>query len=84
MFHIKILVNLDVSILKIYQFIRLNNTYAGNVKVCRGEYIVNGKSLLGVLSLDLSEKATIELTGKYEPEYLKRLDELGISYNIIT
>lgn len=86
----KVLADLDVSLLKIYQFVKLNNTVVGNVKIYRGEYIVDGKSLLGVLSLDLTEKATVEIDLKGEqyylngtPQYLHKLTRLGFSYSVI-
>ena len=88
--HMKVLADLDVSLLKIYQFVKLNNTVVGNVKIYRGEYIVDGKSLLGVLSLDLTEKATVEIDLKGEqyylngtPQYLHKLTRLGFSYSVI-
>lgn len=79
----KILIDLNVSLFKIYQFIKLNHKCAGKVKVSRGEYIVDGKSILGVLSLDLTEKATIELNRREGIEYTGKLNELGFSYSVI-
>lgn len=79
----KILINLNTSLAKIYQFIKLNNRCVGKIKVYRGEYIVDGKSFLGVLSLDLSEKATVEVNLNDNKDYLDKLDKIGLSYTKI-
>lgn len=47
----------------IYEFINLAMACPGEVTVYSGKYVINGKSLMGVMSLDLSEPVKIEIDG---------------------
>lgn len=54
----------------IYEFLNLAALCTGNVTVYSGKYVVNGKSLMGLMSLNLSEPIKIEIEGDI-PESVK-------------
>lgn len=45
-------------------FIHILSTYDCSVDVMSGRYIVDGKSVLGLLSLDLSKTVTVKISGE--------------------
>jgi phosphotransferase system HPr-like phosphotransfer protein len=45
----------------IQKFVRISNTYDSDINVYKGHYIIDGKSLLGVMSLNLSETIEVEI-----------------------
>lgn len=49
----------DISIVQ--KFVSATKNIEGNIYLISGKYTVNGKSLLGIFSLDLSEPVTVEL-----------------------
>ena len=51
------------------EFIKIAQDITGNVEVKSGKYVVDGKSILGIFSLDLSQP--VELVCESENEYLK-------------
>lgn len=63
------------SLDKVKGFVKMANRHAGEFEVSEGKYTANGKSMMGVLSLDLKNELTLEV----RPEkYLHEvLDELG-------
>jgi hypothetical protein len=60
---VKVLLNKFEDIQK---FVRIANTYDSDINVYKGHYIIDGKSLLGVMSLNLSETIEVEINSKNE------------------
>lgn len=60
-------------------FTKLASSIDGDITISSGRYIVNGKSIMGIFSLDLTKELTCELTaldedkGKFE-DGLKNLN----------
>lgn len=52
----------------IYEFVDLMNSYDGTVKVCSESFCVNGKSLLGLFSLDLLNPLLVNFSGEVTQE----------------
>ena len=59
---VEMMVILD-SIVDIKEFVRLSCICHGNVTVFGGRYIADGKSIMGVISLDLSNPIKVEIEG---------------------
>ena len=51
------------SINDIKDFVKLSGMCSGNVTVFGGRYIADGKSIMGVISLDLSNPIKVEIEG---------------------
>lgn len=49
-----------------------------NVMLKSGRYCVNGKSLLGVFSLDLSKPITVEIIGENENDIISIIKKFSI------
>jgi len=60
------------------KFVNLANRYSSSVKVIRDETEIDGKSILGILTLAAIQGASIVLriSGKDENDALKALEEL--------
>lgn len=48
------------SINDIYEFIKQAQAVAGDVTVYRGKYTCDARSIMGVLSIDMSQNVTVE------------------------
>jgi phosphotransferase system HPr-like phosphotransfer protein len=59
----KILLNKFEDISK---FVKIANTYESDINVYKGHYIIDGKSLLGLMSLNLAEIIEVEINSKHE------------------
>lgn len=67
---------LDVSlntIEKVKKFTNIANSFDCEIDVLQGKYIVSGKSIMGVFSLNLTETVTIEIESNDEKEIDKFL-----------
>ena len=51
------------SIKEVRQFVNAATRSPCEVDVCAGRYVVNGKSIMGLFSLDLSHPVTVRLHG---------------------
>ena len=51
------------SIEEVRQFVNAATRSPCEVDVCAGRYVVDGKSIMGLLSLDLSHPVTVRLHG---------------------
>lgn len=58
----EILVKLN-STTDIKDFVELTNVCEGSVTVYSGKYVVDGKSVMGIFSLDLSTPIKVEIEG---------------------
>lgn len=66
---------------KVNQFIRTTTSLESDVFVKSGKYIVDGKSVMGIYSLDLSKELEVEIIEKAYGEtekFAKQLSALGI------
>lgn len=67
---------LDLSIrtiTKVKDFVNCNWNFDGTVDVISGRYIIDGKSIMGVFSLDLTNSVHVKLTSNSESEIEKLL-----------
>ena len=62
---IKILLN---KIEDINKFLKITSSYEGDINVYKGMHIVDGKSLLGIMSLDLSRPVEVAIITNNESE----------------
>lgn len=68
-----VIIKLD-SIVKVKEFVNITNRYAGKVEVTEGRYTVDGKSIMGILSLDLKKALSLNIkTGKNVPMFIQEL-----------
>lgn len=58
----EMLIKID-TIDKVKQFCNLCSKCSGDVEVCGGRFIVSGKSIMGLFSLDLSKPLKVEFYG---------------------
>ena len=68
---------LDLSIrtiTKVKDFVNCNWNFDGTVDVISGRYIIDGKSIMGVFSLDLTNSVHVRLTSNSESEIEKLLE----------
>lgn len=74
---VKVLLN-DVDKLK--RFIDINTSSDCDLTLTSGRYVINAKSLLGTLSLDLSQKIDLVIEGVDKDVELmqKKYEDLGI------
>jgi phosphotransferase system HPr-like phosphotransfer protein len=56
-------------------FVNTANKFNGDVLIRNGHYIVDGKSLLGIFSLDLSKGLTVEFSDMPNEEILGELHQ---------
>lgn len=66
----KVLLN---SMEEIQEFNRIVGQYEYEVDMISGRYVIDGKSLMGILSLDLSRPVTIQMQGTPDEEFLDKL-----------
>lgn len=62
---------------KIREFIKVTENLNYKIKLTSGEYVVDGKSLLGIFALDLSDKIEVSITDENQENNfcLKELEE---------
>lgn len=67
--------NLSIrTITKVKDFVNCNWNFDGTVDVISGRYIIDGKSIMGVFSLDLTNSVHVKLTSNSESEIEKLLE----------
>lgn len=57
----------------IKEFVFLLNQFPNDVDVSSAQYVVDGKSILGVFSLDLEKPLTVKFHGEVAPELNEKL-----------
>lgn len=55
-------------------FVSYLNQFPNDVDVSSAQYVVDGKSILGVFSLDLEKPLTVKFHGEIAPELAEKLD----------
>lgn len=68
-------INLN-TIEKVKDFSNATNVLSCDIRLVSGRYAIDGKSILGIFSLDLSKNILMQLTGSNE-EINKAIDVLG-------
>lgn len=72
---------LDVSlntIDKVKKFTKITNSFNCEIDVLQGRYIVSGRSIMGIFSLNLTDTVTVEIESDDEKEidrFLKVMEE---------
>ncbi len=56
----------------IKNFVFILNEFPGDVDVSSAQYVVDGKSILGVFSLDLDKALTVTFLGEVAPELMEK------------
>ena len=52
------------SIVEVKKFVNIISHYTGEFKVSEGKYTVNGKSIMGVFSLDLKNNLSLRINSE--------------------
>lgn len=72
---------LDVSlntIDKVKKFTKITNSFNCEIDVLQGRYIVSGRSIMGIFSLNLTDTVTVEIESDDEKEinrFFKEMEE---------
>jgi len=61
---------------KVKEFVKLANAHPGDIRLYSGAYVVDGKSIMGVFSLDLMQPVTVRITGDMSGELKVGLSKL--------
>ncbi len=72
----KFKINLN-SLKNVKKFNEMVNKFPNVVDVSHGRYILNGKSLLGLYSLDLSKDVDVTVYGELDPMYSYALENFN-------
>lgn len=64
-----VMIKLD-SIAKVREFVDVVTRYHGEVQLSEGEYMVNGRSLLGIFSLNLEQDLQLKIESEEHLEAL--------------
>lgn len=59
------------SIERVKAFINCNSKFSADIDVISGRYVIDGKSIMGVFSLDLTKELLIRISYEDESEYNK-------------
>lgn len=70
---VKVIVNLN-EITKLNGFINVVTTFESDVDAIRGHYVIDAKSILGMMSLDLSKPLEIALNSDDEAEIARFIE----------
>ena len=63
---------------KVKKFTNIANSFDCEIDVLQGKYIVDGRSIMGIFSLNLTETVTVEIESNNEKEidrFLKEMEE---------
>lgn len=63
------------SMEEIQEFNRIVGQYEYEVDMVSGRYVIDAKSLMGILSLDLSKPVTIQLQGNPDETFLEKIEK---------
>ena len=62
------------SINDINEFVRIANLFDDDIDLVSGRYVVDGKSIMGIFSLDLSVPIRVEIHGNYTDELRRDIE----------
>lgn len=63
---------------KVKRFINITNSFGCDVDVIQGRYTVDGRSIMGVFSLNLTDTVTVEIESDEENivnDFVKKMEE---------
>ena len=60
------------------EFIKITTSFESNIDIIKDRYVVDAKSLLGVLSLDFTQPTTVVIHSVNEDEIVRFYDEMKI------
>lgn len=69
------------SIDKVKKFVNITSSFSGEIDIIEGRHIINGKSIMGIFSLNLSRELIINImssTQEETDEFLKQIKEYMI------
>lgn len=66
------------SIKRVLQFVQTISQFDNEVDILSGHYIINGKSIMGIFSLNINEPLTIKIHGHNKKDVLKAINEFLI------
>lgn len=72
---IKVLID---SVQKVKEFCQACSKHKGNVEVYSGHYIVDGKSIMGLYSLDLTKPVTAVFDGYVPPDVVSVVNKFAV------
>ena len=58
------------------EFIKITTSFESNIDIIKDRYVVDAKSLLGVLSLDLTQPTMVVIHSVNEDEIVRFYDEM--------
>lgn len=62
------------SIKKVKEFVEITNHYEGKIEISSGTYTVDGKSIMGIFSLELRKNLSMEIEERRElSSFMKEL-----------
>ena len=67
-------INLTYDDLK--EFIRITSSFESDIDIVKGRYVIDAKSLMGILSLDFSKGVDIVIHSVNEDEIIRFLDAM--------
>lgn len=63
---------------KVKEFVNITQSYAQEILLKSGKYVVDAKSILGIFSLDLSQPITVEIYSDDCDELLAQLKKFEV------
>ena len=60
------------------EFIKITTSFESNIDMIKDRYVVDAKSLIGVLSLDFTQPTTVVIHSVNEDEIVRFYDEMKI------
>lgn len=60
---------------KVSEFVGIANKYSGNVRATSGKYTANAKSIMGMLTLDLTSAITVEVEEKDSAAFFEDIQD---------
>lgn len=70
----QLLINL-YSIERVKKFVNIASKYKSEIDVCEGKYIVDGKSIIGIFSLNLLKPVIVKINSEDREEIAKFIIE---------
>ena len=58
------------------EFIKITTSFESNIDMIKDRYVIDAKSLLGVLSLDFTQPTTVVIHSVNEDEIVRLYDEM--------
>lgn len=77
---VKLLIN---SIDKVKRFVDINTNFIGDIDVCSGRYVIDGKSIMGCFSLDLSKELEATVTADSTEDIDRIIEEYKNAHFVV-